>query len=132
MDVTVSDPPVGRRGPSPQTTLLGFVGAAVGINLMAALVMKWAAIRGDLLSATTVLVIGLVLVLNGVRFLMWRAAHRRYRFADVMPLSALFFPLVGFTSWLQGEPMNWYSVLGIGLITAGAATLVRRAEHDVR
>lgn len=125
-------PPDGRRRKDRVLPLLGFVGGAVSINLVAALVMKRAATQAHALSITTGLLVGAVVVLNGARFVMWRTAHRRYRFGDVMPLTALFFPLVGLLSWLQGEPMTWPSVAGIGMITAGAATLIRDVEHDVR
>lgn len=116
----------------PAVRLLSIMLGIVGLNLLAALLLDQAAGLSDRLSVTSVVLVGTVLGINGVRFIVWRIAHRRYRFADVMPLSALFFPLVGLASWLQGEPMTWRSVAGIALITAGAWTLARNVDGDVR
>lgn len=101
------------------------------MNLVAALLIEEAASRPSRLSPLTVMLLGSAFMVNGGRFLLWRLAHRRYRFADVMPLTALFFPLIGLVSWLKGESMSWQSVGGIILITAGAWRLARGVNADV-
>lgn len=123
----IVEPAPGRAG----ARLLVIVIAAVSMNLAAALLIEQAASRADRVPIVIGVLLVMAIVVNAARFLLWRAAHRRYRFADVMPLTALFFPLVGFVSWLKGEPMNWRSVGGILLITAGAWTLARRVDDDV-
>ena len=121
------EPPAGHTG----ARLIVVAVGAVTMNLVAALLIEEAASRPGRLSLLTVVLLGLAFAVNGARFLLWRLAHRRYRFADVMPLTALFFPLVGVVSWLKGESMSWQSVGGIILITAGAWTLARGVDADV-
>lgn len=131
MELTATRPSVKPRpGPSGAGLVLVAV-AAVTMNLVSALLIEKAASLPSRLSLLTVMLLGFAFVVNGARFLLWRLAHRRYRFADVMPLTALFFPLVGFVSWLKGESMTWQSVGGIVLITAGAWRLARGVDAHV-
>lgn len=131
MELTAARPLIEPRPGRAGGRLLVIVIAAVTMNLAAALLIERAASRADRISIVTGVLLGTAVAVNAARFLLWRLAHRRYRFADVMPLTALFFPLVGLVSWLKGEPMSWRSVGGILLITAGAWTLARRVDDDV-
>lgn len=131
MELTATRPPVETRNSHAGRRLVAVALAAVTMNLIAALLIEEAASRSGKFSLVTVTLLGSAFLVNGARFLLWRLAHRRYRFADVMPLTALFFPLVGLASWLKGESMSWQSVGGIVLITAGAWTLIRRVDDDV-
>ncbi len=131
MELTVTRPPVESRSGSAGARLLVIVVAAVSMNLAAALLIEQAASRSSPVSIVTGTLLAVAVVVNAARFLLWRVAHRRYRFADVMPLTALFFPLVGLVSWLKGEPMSWRSVSGIALITVGAWMLARKVDDNV-
>lgn len=100
---------------------------AVGMNLVAALLVDAAASTRERISVVGVVLLGSAVAVNGVRFVLWHAIHRRFHLADVLPLTALFFPLVALSSWLKGEAMNLQAVIGVGLITAGAWTIARKA-----
>lgn len=131
MELTATRPAVEPTTGGSGARLLIIVVAAVSMNLAAALLIDQAASRPNRVSILTGILLAASVVVNGARFLLWRVAHRRYRFADVMPLTALFFPLIGLVSWLKGEPMTWLSVSGILLITVGAWMLARQVDGDV-
>lgn len=126
MGLSVAEP-AGLEAKHGSRLLLGAM-LAVGLNLVVALLMDAAADRPHPVSVATATLLFAAVGINGVRFLIWRGLHRHYRFADVMPLTALFFPLIGLVSFLRGEPMTVPSLLGIALITAGAWTIAREAE----
>lgn len=130
MGLTTVPPLEERRQRNRGGRLLTVVLVAVAMNLAAALLLDRAAAQPDRISLITAALLAIAMVVNAARFLVWRGIHRRFPFADVMPLTALFFPLIALISWVQGESMSWQSVAGIVLITAGAGTIARGANGD--
>ncbi|WP_036136046.1 hypothetical protein [Luteimonas mephitis] len=102
---------------------LGLVLLTVAIQLVAAWILDVAAkreLRWDLLAAGAV---AAAVVLNGLRFLVWGFAHRRFPLSLTYPFTALFFPLVLMLSYWRGEAIAWAQIGGTMLITLGVALM---------
>ena len=101
---------------------------AVTLNILSAVTLKTIA---DL-QETSLLILGgavaLVVALNGLRFLIWGVAHKRYPLSLSYPLSSMFFPLMLGVAYLYGEPVQTTQVAGTCLITVGVLWMAAKAE----
>ena len=68
-------------------------------------------------------VIGLVLLINGLRFVVWAFAHKRYPLSTTYPLTSLLYPVMLVVAYFYHEPTGPNQWLGTILITAGVAWL---------
>jgi len=109
-------------------TPLTVVLLAVALQVAGALVLKTLADLDAVRLALVVLGVALVAVLNGLRFLAWGYAHKRYPLSATYPLASVFFPVMLGVAWAYGDPIRWTQVLGTGLITAGVVWLALRAR----
>ncbi len=100
---------------------------AVALNIICAVLLKTAADRQTSLLMLAG-IIGLVAALNGLRFLVWGVAHKKYPLSLSYPLSSMFFPLMLGVSYLYGEPVQANQVIGTGLITAGVLWVAVRVN----
>jgi len=90
----------------------------VCLNLFAAWILKETT-QYTLLTIAAMTLIGLVIVINLARFVLWRWLHKRVDLSKSYPLTAVFYPLIGVLSIIRGEviqPLQWF---GIFLITFG-------------
>jgi len=92
---------------------------AVALNILCAVLLKTVADLGDVSPWVLIASIGVVAALNGLRFLVWGVAHRKYPLSLSYPLSSMFFPMMLGVSYLYGDPVQATQVLGTGLITVG-------------
>ncbi|MDH5527345.1 MAG: hypothetical protein OEY97_08580 [Nitrospirota bacterium] len=102
--------------------------ATVALQIGAALVLKGLADRPQ---APMLLLAGgmaLVVAFNGLRFVMWGVAHRRYPLSLTYPMSAVFFPLMLLISHQFGEPVAARQVAGTVLITCGVLWMLARVK----
>jgi drug/metabolite transporter (DMT)-like permease len=113
----------GKRG---ALTPLAVVSVAVAMQVAAAVVLKGLADRPGLPLAALAAGIGLAAGINGLRFLVWGYAHRRYPLSVSYPLSSLFFPLMLGVAWLYGDPVSARQAAGCLLITCGVLWLAFR------
>jgi multidrug transporter EmrE-like cation transporter len=104
------------------------VSAAVALQIAGAVVLKTLADSAPVPPALLVLGIGAVALLNGLRFLAWGFAHRRYPLSTSYPLASLFFPLMLGVAWAYGDPIRAHQIAGAALVTAGVAWLALRAR----
>ena len=102
---------------------------AVALNILSAVTLKSIA---DLQEASLWLLAGAIAVvtlLNGLRFLIWGVAHRRYPLSLSYPLSSMFFPLMLGVAYWYGETIHATQVAGTALITAGVLWMAFKAER---
>jgi len=104
------------------------VSVAVVLNILSAVTLKSIA---DLQHASMWLLLGalgVVTLLNGLRFLIWGVAHKRYPLSLSYPLSSMFFPLMLGVAYLYGEPIKTNQVAGTVLITVGVLWMAFNVE----
>ena len=111
-----------------QAFLLVF--STVILGLISAWWLKEAADSQDVSLLALSLVIGIVLVVNFARFLIWGYVHKRYPISFSYPLNSMFFPSILVMAYFYGEPVNINQVLGVGLITAGVAVLAYQGRNS--
>ena len=102
---------------------------AVMLNIIGAVVLKELAMREVLSKPGLVLGIGSVILLNGLRFLVWGLAHSRYPLNVTYPFTSLFFPFLLVVSLYYNEPLPWTKWVGTMLITVGVFWLVWNREQ---
>lgn len=96
------------------TVLLGLVSVWILKETTLKGAISWVAILG---------VIGLVVFVNGIRFLLWGVIHKRYPLNLSFPINSMFFPLILVMGYFYGEPITTAKVLGATMITVGVALL---------
>lgn len=104
--------------------------ATVVLNLVAAAVLKYAALSYDTARAISVLAVITVLGIQGGRFLLWGYAHRRWPLSHTYPLSAIFFPLILALGVFYGEPVTIKKLVGAILITVSVAWIAKASEGN--
>lgn len=109
-------------------TPLAVVLLTVGLQVAGALVLKTLADLDRAHLALVALGVAAVALLNGLRFLAWGYAHKRYPLSTTYPLASVFFPVMLGVAWAYGDPIRWNQLLGTLLITAGVVWLALRAR----
>lgn len=100
----------------------------VALQIGAALVLKALADHPHTPMLMLAAGLALVVALNGLRFIAWGAAHKRFPLSLTYPLSAVFFPLMLLVSWQYGEPVAVRQVVGTVLITTGVLWMLARVR----
>ena len=101
---------------------------SVLLNVGTAVILKTTADQG---AASTLIVltgIGLSFFLNGLRFLAWGYANKRYRLSYTYPITSLFFPLMLLVTYAYHEPVHITQWIGTILISIGVIALTRKVE----
>lgn len=98
----------------------------VGLNVVGGVILKALANRKNVSLILFGLGIMLVILVNGLRLLVWMFANKRFPLSTTYPLTSIFFPIMLGVSYLYGEPINTYNLLGTLLITAGVFWLGTR------
>lgn len=92
---------------------------AVLLNVLGGIILKAMANDSDLPFVFLIIGIGFVLLINGLRFLVWMYAHKRYPLSTTYPLTSLFFPIMLLVAYFYQEPIEWNQWVGAVLITLG-------------
>ena len=95
----------------------------VMFGVASAVILKEAALRPELGWFALAIVFALVVAVNGARFVVWGYIHNRYPLSLSYPLTSMFFPLVLALGYFYGEPITGPKIIGVMLITGGAAIL---------
>ena len=103
--------------------LVALVLATVVLQLAVAVLLKELADAAPRSALALLVVLGLAVGLNGLRFLLWGYTHKHYPLSRSYPLVALFFPCILLLSLWYGEPVGWMQVAGVAAIMAGVALL---------
>lgn len=101
---------------------------AVLFNIIGAVVLKELAMRTGLSSVHLILGVCLIILLNGLRIVIWGLAHSRYPLNLTYPFTSLFFPFLLAVSYYYDEPLPWTKWAGTMLITAGVFWLAWNRE----
>lgn len=100
--------------------LVVLVLSTVIIQLVVAVLLKELAdARGGATLLWPLLVMGLAIGLNALRFFVWGYTHRHYPLSHSYPLTALFFPCILLLSAWYGDPVTNSELAGVTVIMAG-------------
>lgn len=105
------------------TRALGVVTLTVLLQLVAAALLKQAAVDSRLGYLLPAVLIGLALGVHAVRFVLWGYAHRRWPLSMTYPMTAVFFPMIIVMALAYGEPIHATQAVGALLVAAGVAWL---------
>ncbi|RAP58434.1 hypothetical protein [Oleiagrimonas sp. MCCC 1A03011] len=100
----------------------------VALQVTSAILVKTATLPARI-GLLSLLIVGVVLILNFGRFILWQAIHKRYDLSVAYPASALFFPCVVIASYFFGEQIDAMKVCGAALVTVGVALLMLQARN---
>lgn len=104
--------------------LVSLVFTSVGLQLINAMLVKFASAT----PAPPLLVVGgllmVVLVLSFVRFFIWNGIYKRYPISLAYPLSAIFFPAVVVIAWAMGESIGILQISGAMLVMVGVIRVI--------
>jgi len=103
---------------------------SVTLGLISAWCLKELSQRDNVSINSLFIVIGLVVGVNASRFLLWGYIHRHYPLSLSYPINSLFFPFILIMGYYYGEPVSFYQVLGVILITSGVAVLAYEGKND--
>ncbi len=107
-------------------TMLG----AVGLNLLASIAMKLIANQDNIQFLFLILGIGIVIVLNGLRLVVWLFANKYFPLSTTYPLTSIFYPLMLFVSFYFGENISLTKIIGTVLITIGVVWLGAKVTDE--
>ena len=99
------------------------VGATVVLQLAAAYILDVAASRQGGFDIAVGAAIGSAIALQGVRFLLWGYAHRRYPLSHTYPMTALFFPFILLISYMRGDSVSTWQLAGTFIIALGVGLM---------
>ena len=103
---------------------LVIVTLTVLLGVMSAVVLKEASSHPSLSLLEIGLIFLVVMLINGLKFILWGIAHRKHPISLTYPLNSLFFPLIFLVSYIfYGEPASLNKIVGILLIVSGVAAI---------
>jgi len=104
---------------------------AVSLNVLAAIVMKLLANQAGIGLLFLLIGIGFVVILNGLRLVVWMFANRYFPLSTMYPLTSIFYPLMLGVSYLFSEKVTILQIIGTAFITFGVFWLSWRVKVDV-
>jgi drug/metabolite transporter (DMT)-like permease len=110
--------------------LILFVLGAVGLNLLAAVVMKLLANQKGIGIILFLLGIGCVIFLNVLRLVVWMFANKRFPLSTMYPLTSIFYPMMLGVSFAFGEKITLFQIIGTIFITIGVFWLGWRVKDE--
>lgn len=105
------------------------VTVTVLLQLLGAALLKQASLSVKLGLLVPVLFIGAAFAVQGLRFLIWGYAHKRWPLSVTYPMTAVFFPMLIALAAFYGEPVTAQQWLGGLCITAGVAWLTLQSRE---
>ncbi|HET7396343.1 MAG TPA: hypothetical protein VFK12_07875 [Gammaproteobacteria bacterium] len=108
---------------------LAVVTATVLLQLLGAILLKQATRTVNMGFIFPVVFIAIAFGVQGMRFLLWGYAHRRWPLSVTYPMSAVFFPLLIAVAALYGEKIAVGQWLGGLFITAGVMWLTIQSRE---
>ena len=120
----------GARIPVPRGgwMLIGLTSVNIVVQLIVAGIVKYSTQVSWTTLWVMTLIYAVVLLLNGVRFVVWGVIHRHYPLGIAYASSALLFPCIVALSAYYGEPVTWRNIAGVVLVMIGVLALVRDVE----
>ena len=102
----------------------------VTLNALGAVILKEIASLKQTISWLTLAGFAVVILLNVLRLVVWRFAHKRFPLSTCYPITAMFFPLMFIISLAYNEPVNIQKVIGVLLIASGVGFLTWKRNKD--
>ena len=96
---------------------------SVILGIISAYILKEASLHNDIGASVLVLTILAVVLVNGLRFVVWWYVHKRFPLSSSYPLSSLFFPLILIMGYAYGEEITSTKIIGAGIIVIGVALM---------
>lgn len=94
------------------------------ITIMSSLMVDYASELKEEIDLIALVLLGLVLGVNGFKFILWGWIHKNYDVSQSYPLTAMFFPMVLLLSYWQGETaLTSFKIMGTVLIVIGLLLL---------
>jgi len=93
--------------------------AVTFLSLFVAILMDWTANNVQILSIGFILVLSAVIGLNATRLILWNKIHKVIDLSRSYALTAIFFPLIAFTAFIQGEEILLRQWIGVLIICLG-------------
>jgi drug/metabolite transporter (DMT)-like permease len=112
-------------------TLMLFVLGAVGLNLITAILMKLLANQSGIGLFVLLLGVGLVILFNGLRMVVWMFANKRFPLSTMYPLTSIFYPMMLGVSYYFGERITLYKIFGAFLIMFGVFWLSWTVKDEI-
>ena len=93
------------------------------LGLVSAWSLKEASMKNDISISMLAFVMVIVIGVNGGRFILWGYIHKHYPISFSYPINSLFFPAILVMSYVYGESVGVFQMLGVLCITTGVAVL---------
>lgn len=104
------------------------IGFASVLNVLSGIILKTLGASASV--AVVVTGLGLALVVNMARFVIWNAAHNRYPLSLTYPLTGLTFPIALVASLWFDEPVGLTQVAAALIIAFGVAIINRSYDKE--
>lgn len=103
------------------TRFLGIltVFAVTLLNLFVAILMDWTANNIQILSIGFILILSTIIGLNIARLILWNKIHKVIDLSRSYALTAIFFPLIALTAFIQGEVISTRQWIGVLIVCLG-------------
>jgi len=110
--------------------MIAIVFAVVGLNIFNAVALKLIASQTHLDWRILLFGIGFVIMLNGLRMLVWWFANKRFPLSTIYPLTNIFYPLMLIVSFYLKERITVFQIAGTAFITAGVLWLAWKIKEN--
>lgn len=107
-----------------------YVFGVVGLNLLVAITMKLLSLTTSASLIVLLIGIGFVILLNGLRMLVWMFANNHFPLSTMYPLTSIFYPFMLGVSYFFNEKISGFHILGTLLITIGVFWLGWRVKNE--
>lgn len=94
--------------------------STVLVTLLTAILLNYGAKQASLMSYTGIIIVGIVVTINFIKFIVWGKIYKKYDLSESYPLIALFFPLIYFVAIIKSEAnLEILKVVGVLFIFIG-------------
>jgi len=101
--------------------------STVLVTLITAMLLNFGAKSSSVFSLVGFSILGIVFLVNIVKFKIWGFVYKRYNLNESYPLTALFFPLIYLVAIINNEAViEFNKIIGILLIVVGALVMSQR------
>lgn len=94
--------------------------STVLITVLSSLLLDYTADQNDKTNWIVLIIIGVVFLLNLLKFGVWGWIHKKFEVSKSYPLTSIFFPLIFVVAYIKGEAeITASKVFGVTLIMIG-------------
>ena len=104
---------------------------AVSLNILAAVIMKLLANQVDIKFFFFLSGLALVVLLNGLRLIVWMYANKYFPLSTIYPLTSIFYPFMLIVAYLFSEKITIIQIIGTTFITLGVFWLNWKVKSEI-